>query len=121
MNLEKDDVSLEMKDWCIHNLVQYMKKPVASNRNKEHAPASFCKESDDVRLLNPASNGNSLFAIFCSAAENLELQRECDLSTTERMRNKLVEHFLEKQSTDTRCIDMGQANSEAVTKSSHSK
>ena len=66
MNLEKDDFSLEMKDWCIHILVQYTKRPIASTRNKEHVPASFCKESDDIRLLNPASNENLLFAIFCS-------------------------------------------------------
>ena len=75
MNLEKKDISLETKEWCINNLLQYTKRPIASTRNEEHTPASFCKESDNIRFLNSAPNGNVLFAILCSAVENLELRK----------------------------------------------
>ena len=74
-----------------------MKSPVASTRNKEHTPASFCKESDDVKFLNPAFNGNARFAFFCNAVDNLVLQKEFDLSTTIRTTNKLAEHLLENK------------------------
>ena len=78
MNPERDDISLEMKEWCINNMLRCMKRPIASTRNVEHTPVSFCKDSYNVRCLNTASNGNFPFAIFCSAAENLELRKEFD-------------------------------------------
>ena len=80
---------MEMKDWCINNLVQYMKRPIALTRNKEHAPASFCKESDDIRLLNPA---------------------RIWLVNYWKNEKQVGGIFAWKQSTDTRCIDMGWAN-----------
>ena len=48
MNLENSDLCLEMEEWCINNLVQYMKRPVVSTRNEGHTPASFCKKTDEL-------------------------------------------------------------------------
>ena len=51
--------------------------------------------------MNPASNRNALFDVFCSAVENLELRKEFDLTTTERLRNKLADNLLENKAQTT--------------------
>ena len=51
----------------MNNMVQGMKTPDIVTRTVSYTPASFSKISHDIIFLNPASNGNALFTIFCNA------------------------------------------------------